>query len=289
MESYTLGIGSLLSSLNTEHQYCFRCKTRMSSRKDKVCYAHPMIEENSSRKRPKTNSTKKKKLKLPTTFLNAQSLEFVVGPHHQLVTTPVASDVVKEVFLDRLVKEIVQPFLLRRYESSNDDTACRNDRVMTGRKSVASMESHNRCPLNLDTNSNHQDETAKCKRKRRIKERIVMGTNQCSRLLERVLRENDATDLDAKKQLQRPSLIVLAKDTYPPTVLAHIPVLAQQLNIPVLLLPGKASVELGRALNVRMTSILMFLPFQGCADDPPSLITENDPIDSFVAFIKSHM
>jgi hypothetical protein len=41
---------------------------------------------------------------------------------------------------------------------------------------------------------------------------------------------NVETDSDAKTQCQRPSFIVLAKDTHPPNGLARILVLAQQLN-----------------------------------------------------------
>ena len=43
-------------------------------------------------------------------------------PQNQLVTTPVASDVVKEVFLDRLVKEIVQPYLASTTKNQQNQT-----------------------------------------------------------------------------------------------------------------------------------------------------------------------
>jgi hypothetical protein len=260
-------------------------------------------------------SNKKKKRKLPTTFLNAQSLEYVVGPYHELVTTPVASDVVKEVFLDRLVKEIVQPFLLRRPESScgrgnGVGTTIPTDHGMIHGTLVAMTESTNSHPNNhpnivLTTTTTTTPTTRKSNQPTSVKERIVMGTNQCSRLLERVLllrkkKCKNTMDANSKNpwlpQPCCPSLIILAKDTYPPTMLAHVPVLAQQLNIPVLLLPGKASIELGQALNVRLTSIVMFLPKLSTDADDPSMARKeekeednDDPIDSFVAFIKSHI
>merc|ERR1711957_70451 len=46
---------------------------------------------------------------------------------------------------------------------------------------------------------------------------------------------------------------------HPPTMCCAVPVLARKLGIPVLLLPGKASFDLGKALNVKRTSILEFL------------------------------
>jgi hypothetical protein len=61
---------------------------------------------------------------------------------------------------------------------------------------------------------------------------------------------NVETDSDAKNQCKRPSFNVLAKDTHPPTGLAHIPVLVQQWKFPALLVPGKASVELGVGSSV---------------------------------------
>jgi hypothetical protein len=42
-------------------------------------------------------------------------------------------------------------------------------------------------------------------------------------------------------------------------MLAHIPVLAKKFDIPLLLLPGPSSIELGKTLDIRRTSIIMFL------------------------------
>eukprot|EP00957_Ditylum_brightwellii_P191497 14579046-Ditylum_brightwellii.AAC.1 len=36
--------------------------------------------------------------------------------------------------------------------------------------------------------------------------------------------------------------------------------MAQQLQIPILLLPGKSSVEMGRALGTKTIAVLLFLP-----------------------------
>jgi hypothetical protein len=240
----------------------------------------PAVADNNQNK----TSTNKKR-KLPTNFRNAMSLEIVVGPQRTLVHTPVASDVIKEIFLDRLVKELVTPFLQKTEKSAAGTTL---KHVMINGKLVAQKVSATAHPK--PNAENPIQDAAELKRKR-IKDRIVMGTNQCSRLLENLLDTKHKDDFDpsgdsSKPIIRRPSLIVLAKDIYPPTMLAHVPVLAKELGIPVLLLPGKASVELGCALQVRRTSVLIFLSGN---EEEDSDSAGEDPIDSFVAFIQSQM
>ena len=65
-----------------------------------------------------SSSSTNKKRKLPTSFLDCQSLSLVVNnPHEQRSTeqenfciTPVVSESTKEIFLDRFIKEIVKPY-----------------------------------------------------------------------------------------------------------------------------------------------------------------------------------
>ena len=88
---------------------------------------------------------------------------------------------------------------------------------------------------------------------------------------------------------ERPSLIVLARDIYPPTMLSHVPVLAQKLNVKLLILPGQASTELGQAFGTKKTSILVFLPpadkdHNDDGDDDDSR-EQNAAITSFVNFM----
>lgn len=105
------------------------------------------------------------------------------------------------------------------------------------------------------------------------KERLAMGTNQCLRILENGIKDESAP---------KPSLMVLARDIYPPTMLVHVPVMAKRLDIPVLLLPGKASNEIGQAVGIKKTSILLFLSSK--TNDQA-----NATINSFVDFVKSDM
>ena len=208
---------------------------------------------------------KKRKRKLATSFLDCPSLvqvlgfpssEFLSGQQEQdYVATPVASDVTKGIFLDRLVKEIVKPFGSKK--TSGGDTL-----VLVNGK------------LEKRRENNTARKEGDSKRHPVWSQRIRMGTNQCLREL-----EASTVDTESPKNI---SLLVLARDIYPPTMLAHAPVLAKKLDLPLLMLPGKGSSELGRALGVKKTSILLFLSS-----------TETDPsnvaVNSFVDFVVSQI
>lgn len=246
--------------------------------------------------------SKKRKQYIPTSFLECQSLTHVLGfpPQSELVTTPVTSDFVKELFLDRFVKEIVTPFHPDKTKNrnnnnnngSNGTTTIESNagyyHVMVGGKLVKkrriSKDNKNQPNRTITTLSEQRQPTdahkidAGLARKKRIwKENIVIGTNQCLRLLENAnanYYDDTTTTTAATKDAARtrtPSLIVVAKDIYPPTMCCAVPVLANRLRIPLLLLPGKASLELGRALNNKRTSILIF-----CGDDDAAASAETN-------------
>ncbi|KAG7343207.1 hypothetical protein IV203_021152 [Nitzschia inconspicua] len=226
--------------------------------------------------------TRNTKRKLPANFLNAQSLEFVIGPDRAIVQTPVASDVIRDIFLDRLVKELIAPYWKKADKNRTIDST--KQHVLINGTLVAQKVSKLQEGKSVSENGEEEDD-AVSKRATRVKSRIVMGTNQCSRILEDLIKGDMMPQSGSLHPLSRPSLIVLAKDIYPPTMLAHIPVLARQLGITVLLLPGKASVDMGRAFHVPRTSILIFLS----SSEKDQNGASDDPVDSFVGFIKSQM
>jgi len=85
-----------------------------------------------------------------------------------------------------------------------------------------------------------------------------------------------------------PSLVLLTRDVRPPIILAHVPILCRLLQIPLLLLPGKASSDMGKLLGVKTASIPIFL-------DGGALPLGNDSkaqekcvrqIDSYIEFAK---
>ncbi|VEU36605.1 unnamed protein product [Pseudo-nitzschia multistriata] len=266
---------------------------------------------------------KKRKQYRPSSFLDCQSLTHVVGfpPQNELITTSVASEFVKEMFFDRFVKEVVKPFQPRKNKESGDgerynSATPKNDgntgyyHVMVGGKLVKKRNTpqgnETNDPKESTTQNRNEIDDALARKRQFWKENIVVGSNQCLRVLETASKGLAATpnkkDGDTGAQA-KPSLIVLAKDIYPPTICTAIPVLARNLGIPLLLLPGKASLELGKAMNVKRTSVLIFLSGDdingendadkkstggGGVEDKERRETAT-AIASFVSFIKEQM
>mmetsp|Transcript_31391 Transcript_31391/g.37373 ORF Transcript_31391/g.37373 Transcript_31391/m.37373 type:complete len:174 (+) Transcript_31391:543-1064(+) len=85
-----------------------------------------------------------------------------------------------------------------------------------------------------------------------------------------------------------PSLVLLARDVRPPIILAHVPILCRLLQIPLLLLPGKASSDMGKLLGVKTASILIFLDGGGLPLGNASKAQEKcvRQIDSYIEFAK---
>jgi hypothetical protein len=110
-----------------------------------------------------------------------------------------------------------------------------------------------------------------------LRKRIIVGVNECTRVLESAvstaLRDGTRGSGDQSPAALsahparagfccQPRLIVVAAEGMRPSPLAltHIPVLADQLDVPVLLLPDLSTrQELGRLLRIKSASILMFL------------------------------
>jgi ribosomal protein L7Ae-like RNA K-turn-binding protein len=104
----------------------------------------------------------------------------------------------------------------------------------------------------------HEDNGIDCVLSRKlIKKYLVAGTNECTRSLEQARTSLGVMDENGKRLL--PSLVMLARDVRPPTILAHIPHLCLKLDIPIILLPGKASADLGKVFNIKNVSALLFM------------------------------
>ena len=207
-----------------------------------------------------------RKRKLPTSFLESQTLSLVSDfpttkeedsySSRRIVNTNVVSESTKAIFLDRFSKEVVQPFRPSPSKGVGGLFVMMENGTLTRQPQCTRKEKSDDSEDNI------------------WRERLVMGTNQCLRNL-----ENDIKNQPGPPQA---SLMVLARDIYPPTMLAHAPVMAKRLGIPVLLLPGKASNEIGQAVGVKKTSILLFLSSK--ANDQG-----NSKINSFVDFVISDM
>lgn len=112
-----------------------------------------------------------------------------------------------------------------------------------------------------------------------VRSRLRCGINQCTRALE--------------DELQSPKLIILARDVRPATIFEHLLLYAQIRNIPILLLPGRASLELGEAVGLRTCAALALLARDSCSyqDDNKAKMEEwnecNIDIDAFIAYVVS--
>ena len=118
----------------------------------------------------------------------------------------------------------------------------------------------------------------------------AIGVNQCTRLLENTLKRKKENKSDEKSLL--PSLIILTRDVRPATICSHIPIYAHLLNkVPILVLPGKASVEFGSLLGIKSIAAAMFLSpskvsSTNCSDE--ELDAHND-VHSFINFVVQNL
>ena len=127
----------------------------------------------------------------------------------------------------------------------------------------------------------------------------IIGINQCTRALERAYKQqcqckkNDEDSTDSVTTTF-PSLILLSRDVRPATILSHIVVYAKLLNIPTLILPGRASSEFGKAIGIRSVSVAVFLSSDKSGEPPQDdkqkekewKEAHND-VDSFVKYVIS--
>ena len=114
-----------------------------------------------------------------------------------------------------------------------------------------------------------------------VKSRFRIGTNQCTRAL-----ENDKI---------HPSLIILARDVRPASIFEHLSFYAHIRKVPVLILPGRASIEIGVAVGVTRTAAICFLPREdksslSFGDDENKMDEWNEcniDVDAFISYVIS--
>ena len=117
-----------------------------------------------------------------------------------------------------------------------------------------------------------------------VRSRFICGINQCTRALEK---NGDDS--------HQPSLIILARDVRPATILEHISIYAHIKSIPILILPGRASLELGEAVGIRRVAAICFLPkdvdsslsFQDDKTKMGEWKESNIDVDAFISYVVS--
>ena len=189
----------------------------------------------------------------------AGSDENTSPPQSNYIRTPVASDLLKEIFLNRFHKEICQ-----RYNFSLSTQL----RIVDPECSLHDLQ----------------------ERRKVLQSRIRAGIQATTVALEEARQR--VVPGHGPVVSQRPSLVVMASvdRRQPPISFAHIPVLCHELRIPLMLLPGNAAVELGRHLGVEKggVCVLSFLPPNNVGDSPCHEDVHTN-VDSFVRFILQKM
>lgn len=204
--------------------------------------------------------TKRQRREQPITPLDHESVACVASPTGP-ISNPVVSTLDKEIILERLKKELVQPFELKL-------SVPRGNKITTTGSSAAATEKKKKSP---------RKKPAKSLKRRLVESRLCIGINQCTRALER---SDDA-------------LVLLCRDVNPPTMVSHIPrLVAKNEHVSLLILPGgHVSLELGACLGVKRASIVVIVQrpddtVEG-EGDAETINNYHDRIDSFVEFVKS--
>lgn len=199
--------------------------------------------------------------------MDNESLACVASPNGP-IRTSVVDDVTKEIVLDRLDKEIC-----KRFGLCLSVPRAKRPQVMRDGKMVPAKRAKRKTDVSDPP-------------KTLLRSRLKIGTNECTRALEAAVGGVGSA----------PSLIILAKGVHPPNILAHIPYLAKAVGTPIMMLPGRASYEMGKTLGAKKVAILLFLPRVVVLNDSEAAVeetlcvkqeAEHARIDSFVDFIKS--
>jgi hypothetical protein len=187
-----------------------------------------------------------------------------------MIRTPLASATTRDIFLDRLRKEVVDKYGFSA-ASPRTTTPARGGSIFGSKQDA------------VDGNDNDPVQSQR-RLQRLLRRRIAIGVNECTRALESAvgrqqrgcgsawnhripeptmaMNETAVTVNDGVESFEAPLLVVVAAEGMRPSPLpmVHIPLLAKELNVPLLLLPESSTRrELGRLLGIKSASILTFL------------------------------
>ena len=175
-----------------------------------------------SKKRKRKNN-----IKVPNAIFHNESSEVVASIAGPVITAPL-DPIDKEILLERFKIELLDRcnFFTRRPQAKDGDDVSTEEK-----RSVA------------------------------INQCLIIGTNECTRALEKMTKKK-CGKINFNPQCHfSPSLIMLARDLRPPTILAHIPILCKQIGIPIVLLPGKASSDVGKLLHRKRAAVLLLCTY----------------------------
>jgi len=221
--------------------------------------------------RKSASAKKKRKLQnnlehTPHKLIHQDSIACVTSALFGTIETLVLPSYEKDILLDRFFKEIIKKFHFKLNTITRAKKSCGSikqdilQRQLFSPEDVSKLEKeendYGTDDNDLDKEEDKLEEIGQLYHET-IKRRIVVGSNEVTRTLESKLQEYQNTTIQSTMEPKsNKSVILLARDIRPATIVAHIPVLAKQLKIPILILPGRASFELGKIMGVRTVSVL---------------------------------
>ena len=211
------------------------------------------MSSNNSKKQKRKNN-----IKIPNGISQNESLEVVASISGPIITAPVAN-VDKNILLERFKIELLDRF--------------------------------NFFGSSYGTKKGQREITLEEMRSTAMHKLLVVGTNKCTRTLELSMNKlaESCGDDKASQFPLKPLLIMLARDLRPPTILAHVPFFAKQLGIPIVLLPGKASSDLGKLLKRKRAAVILFCIYDETYEETCNNVEKDvaNRIKSFVDFARS--
>ena len=245
-----------------------------------------------------SQKTKKKRRPASRQIIVNESIDCIASPlgGPDPIRTPLLSSDDRDILIDRLRKEVVEKFgfTLSRKVERNDGNETQGGASFTmGGGGIQMMTSGGNHKEKTDETHDKEGKDKKRRKKKQrrtdkppsattladtvVKARFVVGVNQCTRALEATARRLVGAPL--------PSLVLMSRDVRPPTILAHVPVLCRQLGVPSVVLSGRTSVELGRAVGGKSVAVALFLPSRaeditGIADDEVKKEGDDGPAGS---------
>lgn len=193
---------------------------------------------------------KRKNIKVPSEIFQNESLEITASSMGPIRHMPLAT-IDKEILLQRLKIE-----LLDKYSYSVKKSSVLKDTI--GDEQTNGFEIVRQC--------------------------VVVGMNECTRALQKFYDSRGRSSSSGEDELI-PSLLILSRDVRPPTILAHFPFMCKQMNIPIAVLPGKASIDVGSTFNIKVASVILFMKYN---QEKQSVLisSENETIKAINSFIE---
>jgi len=247
----------------------------------------PKKRKKSTSKLPCLNTNDKRADKKPRFSTEAlEALSCVPSVLHEggKVETKYSSLRERDVLLGCFGRDVVQKYLIKEKKQRLFNRESTTRRATKGGKGSTVIEENERKAKSEDENSELKTMNLLA---REVWARVCIGTNECTRVIERSMSKN-------AEESQKVEVIIMARDVRPARMLAHIPVMAELQNVPIVLMSGRASLALGSLLGIRCCSIMTILSRRPCTvekhdlseSEVQAIETCHENLGTFIEFAK---